>query len=97
MRLPGGGPVVKGVKDVGELGCVEAVQAGDDGVEFLDHRLFRGGVEGSVLDAHRGGPGGEAVVGRGEAAGKGDGALPVRVAARRAGDGEVTNLRLTVD
>lgn len=80
--------LMKGFKNVDELGLGEPVKSSDDGVELVDHVLLFDWVERAVLDADRARPIAEAFVRRGEPTGEGDNARPKTIGARRARNGK---------
>ena len=79
---------VKGLKDMDELLARKLIEMRDHRIELVNHALLGRRVERTVVDAHRLGPFGIALVDCGEAAGEGDCALPERIVAGWARDGE---------
>ena len=72
-------PFVKCLEDMGELVFGKAVEAGGDGVQFVDHVLLDVGSQRAVLDPDLGRPVGEPFVRRGKAAGESDSASADRI------------------
>ncbi len=71
-----------------ELRFFQAVEAGGDGVEFVDHVVFLVRREGPAIDPDGPGPGGETVVRASETPGELDDAPPWGVVAPGTGDRE---------